>query len=211
MCDCPTWGGARLSAGRCVASCRGAVRGGACGGVGHGVAYSGVVRCIRRDKGHPWVTHGSHRAPTRQHRTPCGAGTVLPWVTRFYGGCCKNPCITGLHRTHHVPETTSVTIYCHPCHLSPAPPLTCAAVRCLSRRLSRALPLALCRAAVVRAVCCAAHRPCHVSRHPSPAPLSHGASPATRRATACHAAARCSHRLAIVSCRRRSRSPRGEE
>ena len=166
---------------------------------------------VRRDKGHPWVTHGSHRAPTRQHRTPCGAGTVLPWVTRFYGGCCKNPCITGLHRTRHVPETTSVTIYCHPCHLSPAPPLTCAAVRCLSRRLSRALPLALCRAAVVRAVCCAARRPCHVSRHPLPAPLSHGASPATRRATACHAVARCSHRLAIVSCRRRSRSPRGEE
>src|SRR5712675_3111417 len=134
-------------------------------------ACSGVL--LRRDKGHPWVTHGSHRAPTRQHRTPCGAGTVLPWVTRFYGGCCKNPCITGLHRTRHVPETTSVTIYCHPCHLSPAPPLTCAAVRCLSRRLSRALPLALCRAAVVRAVCCATRRPCHVSRHPSPAPLSH--------------------------------------
>src|SRR5712671_3144355 len=173
--------------------------------------YILCIYTVRRDKGHPWVTHGSHRAPTRQHHTPCGAGMVLPWVTRFYGGCCKNPCITGLHRTRHVPETTSVTIYCHPCHLSPAPPLTCAAVRCLSRRLSRALPLALCRAAVVRAVCCAARRPCHVSRHPSPAPLSHGASPATRRATACHAAARCSHRLAIVSCRRRSRSPRGEE
>src|SRR5712672_4490421 len=68
--------------------------------------HSGAV-WVRRDKGHPWVTHGSHRAPTRQHRTPCGAGTVLPWVTRFYGGCCKNPCITGLHRTRRSEEHTS--------------------------------------------------------------------------------------------------------
>jgi len=168
---------------------------------------------VRRDKGHPWVTHGSHRAPTRQHRTPCGAGTVLPWVTWFYGGCCKNPCITGLHRTRHVPETTSVTIYCHPCHLSPAPPLTCAAVRCLSTPphshvrclLHSVAPLlsGLCAAPLVACAMCHATRRLHHCR--TAHRLPHAMPPHVI------AAARCSHRLAIVSCRRRSRSPRGEE
>jgi len=169
-------------------------------------------RVARRDKGHP-LGHPTGRTVLLPVNTvpPCGAGTVLPWVTRFYGGCCKNPCITGLHRTVMYPETTSVNYLLSPVQLSPAPPLTCAAVRLsLTPPPHVRCPLDSVAPLSVRAVCCAARRPVPCVTPPvALPPLSHGASPATRRATDVmlrHAAPIVSHYIVSP----RSRSPRGE-
>jgi len=99
----------------------------------------------------------------------CGYGlTMGPTVLRRV--VVKNPCIRGLHCTHYVPKTTSVTIYfCHPCHLNAACHVHClCCAACCPHCLScRCCPhCVLCCSSPI-AMCC---------NHPSPVPCR----------TACH-------------------------